>query len=133
MEKSMEGISGNVSASTDAVVVPTIGSQTVGYCGDFAHKASDWSKHEVVSLLAETLELEVLDFNTSTTCAAVVNVIQGDNYPLIFDGCFELSVIVEEGYLANLSVSDLGLLLEANKFLGNRGAAAVAELFASRS
>ena len=129
----MEEISGNVSASTAAGVMPTIGLPTVGYCGDFGPKASDWSKLEVVSLLGETLELEVLDFNTSTTCAAEVNVVHGDNYPLVFDGCFELSVIVEEGYLANLSVSDLGLLLEVNKYLGNRGAAAVAELIASRS
>ncbi len=123
----------DVSASGEAVVLPTRSSQTVGYIADFACQPSDWSKDEVVSLLAETLELEVFDFNTSKTCAAEVTATHGDNYPLIFDGYFSLRVVVEEGYLANLSVSDLGLLLEANKYLGNRGATAVAELLASRS
>jgi hypothetical protein len=123
----------DTSASADAVALPTRSSQTVGYSADFASQPSYWSKQEVIALLREALNLPISDFSTSSTCAAEVMVVQGDNFPLVFEGCFALSVLVEDGDLANLTVSELGLLLEANKYMGNRGASAVAELIARRS
>jgi hypothetical protein len=123
----------DVSASADSAVLQTRSSQLFDYIGNFGRHPSDWSEDEVIALLREAFDLNITDFSTSSTCAAEVTVFSGVNGSLFFDGCLALNIEAEDGDLVNLSVSELGLLLEANKYMGRRGVAAVAELIASRS
>ena len=99
----------------------------------FVAPRHDWSNAEVAKLVSETFGLRVSDVSLSEDGATKVTVVDGDNFPLVLMGTLELSVPTEVGYLTNLSLSDVGLLLEANKYLGHRGVAAVTQLIEARS
>lgn len=117
-----------------AVMSESFTEQSVDASGSaFVAPRHDWSNAEVAKLVSETFGLRVSDVSISDDGETKVTVVDGDNFPLVLKGTLELMVPTEAGYLTNLSLSDVGLLLEANKYLGHRGVAAIAQLIEVRT
>ena len=117
-----------------AVMSGSFTGQSIDASGSaFVAPRHDWSNAEVAKLVSETFGLRVSDVSLTEDAETKVTVVDGDNFPIVLTGTLDLTVPTELGCLTNLSLSDVGLLLEANKFLGHRGVAAIAQLIEARS
>ena len=93
----------------------------------------DWTDDEILSLLDELLpNLTVLGFELTESASMRVTVAASECSNFEVQGDLDLIVWTHGRTLTGLTKNQIGLFLEVNKYLGDRGAAAVATLIAGQ-